>query len=164
MLIGMSELAEHTSEVLRKLGSNADGFLVTRRHTDVLAAITPAGTTRHALEVPVRRLSRDTYAVINEVRDRGEAATVTNRGKPIADIRPVGEEEALRFAASVAAQSREFMESLHEADRDLAAGRAVMLDDELIESLRPASRGRRKPAQRKPAQRKPAPRKKARAA
>src|SRR4051794_9520138 len=141
MLIGMNELAAHTSEVLRNL-SSSDGFLVTRRNTDVLAAITPAGGTRHATEVPVRRLSRETYAVIDEVRKSGEAATVTNRGAPVADIRPVGEDDARRFAAAVAAQSREFMDSLREADRDLAAGRAVTLDDELIESLRPASRAR----------------------
>src|SRR3954468_17951996 len=141
MLIGMNELAAHTSEVLRNL-SSSDGFLVTRRNTDVLAAITPAGGTRHATEVPVRRLSRETYAVIDEVRRSGEAATVTNRGAPVADIRPVGEDDARRFAAAVAAQSREFMDSLREADRDLAAGRAVTLDDELIESLRPASRSR----------------------
>jgi antitoxin (DNA-binding transcriptional repressor) of toxin-antitoxin stability system len=135
MSIGMTELADHTSDVLRKLRSSRAGVLVTRRHKDVLVALLPPSAARHALEIPVRRLSRQTYSVINEVRKRGETATVTSRGKPVADIRPVDEEAARRFAATTAANSRAFMESLRGADKDLAAGRAVTLDDELIESL-----------------------------
>jgi antitoxin (DNA-binding transcriptional repressor) of toxin-antitoxin stability system len=134
VLIGMNELAAHTSEQLRRLRRTGEGLLVTRRHTDVLVAITPA-TVRHAVEIPVRELSRHTYSVIDEIRSRGEAASVTKRGTPIATISPVEKEEALEFAAAVAAQSREFLARLERADRALAAGDAVLLDDALIDAL-----------------------------
>lgn len=145
MQIGMNELADHTSEWLRKLRTSGEGLLVTRRQ-DIVVAITPARGVRHALEVPVRRLSRDTYSVIEEVRKRGEAATVTNRGTPVAVINPVSPEEERRYAAAMAAQSRKFMAKLRRADRDLEAGRAVTLDDALLEALPQDSPRIRQPA------------------
>jgi antitoxin (DNA-binding transcriptional repressor) of toxin-antitoxin stability system len=145
MLIGMNDLAEHTSEWLRQLRSADEGLLVTRRNKQLLVSITPARGARKALEFPVRQLSRATYSVIKEVIVKGEAATITSRGTPIAEINPVSPEEERRDAAAVAVQSKEFMDSLRRADEDLAAGRAVVLDDALIKTL-PKERGRRRHA------------------
>jgi antitoxin (DNA-binding transcriptional repressor) of toxin-antitoxin stability system len=144
MMIGIGDLATHTSKVLRHLRSSGEGVLVTRRYVDVLAAITPATVARHDFEVPVRRLSRNTYEVMDELRRRGEGATVTHRGEPVATISPVGEAAATQFAATLARHSREFMESLREADEDLAEGRAVTVDDDFIDSL--PERGRKRGA------------------
>src|SRR4051794_971596 len=139
MLIGINEFSANATKLMRTLASS-DGFVVTKHNRDILVAITPGGV-RHADEIPMRRLSRNTFDVVKEVRKSGKPATITKRGEPVAEISPVSATAARKHAAAVAASSQRILAGLKQADADFAAGRAIDLDDEFIESL-PKSRSR----------------------
>lgn len=141
MQIDMTELKVHTSALLRKASASGEGFLVTRRGRVPMVAIHPVNQIRHRDQIPVRKLSRETSAVVRAISRRGRPATITNRGAAVAEISPLTAEDERRYVAAMAAQSAEFMASLRQADRDLADGRAILLDDELLATL-PENRSR----------------------
>jgi prevent-host-death family protein len=131
--IGINYFSAHANSVMRMVCSNDEPLLVTRRREELLVALLPWRGTRRRREVPMRELSRNTFSVIADVRETSEPVTITKYGKPIGEIAPLSAEAERRYAAAVAAQSRELIASLVEADAGF--DRAKTLDNEFIDSL-----------------------------
>lgn len=134
MQISINEFSTHASALISDRVQAGLSLLITRRHKELVVAITPWGGGENR-EVPMRELSRDTFNVFAEVKATNEPVTITKRGQPVGEIVPVSAEDERRFAASVAAQSAEFAASLSRADADLASGRATLVDDDFIAEL-----------------------------
>ena len=133
--IGINELSIHANKLIRELGGRVDSILVTRHHRDLLVAIMPSrGRAMQRRSVGMREFSRSTFAVLDQVHSTGEAVTLTNRGRPVGEIVPISSDDAARYAATMAAQSSEFLLSLRHADTDLEMGEAKELK-EFIDSL-----------------------------
>ena len=81
--------------------------------------------------VSIRSLTRNASSVVDEVTRTGRPALVTKRGKLVAAVVPIDEDDLEDY---VLANSPDILASLTEADEDLAAGRAVPLE-EFLNSL-----------------------------
>jgi prevent-host-death family protein len=75
--------------------------------------------------VGIRQLSRDTSKVVQEVQASGRPAVVTRNGRLVAALVPIAEDELEDW---VLANAPEFVDSIRDADEDLAAGRTTSLD------------------------------------
>lgn len=73
--------------------------------------------------VNVRELARNTGRVLEEVEE-GTYVLITRKGRPVATVSPISQEALEDF---VLAHAPEFVESLDEADREIASGRTVAL-------------------------------------
>lgn len=80
--------------------------------------------------VGIRDLSRNPSKVVEEVSNSGRPALVTKHGKPIVAIVPI-DEDALEDWVLENAPS--FVEARRAAERELAAGETVDLEDFLID-------------------------------
>jgi prevent-host-death family protein len=80
--------------------------------------------------VGIRDLSRNPSKVVEEVETTRRPALVTRHGKLVAAIVPVNEEELEDW---VLANGPSFVDDMTAADRELAAGETVDLDDFLAE-------------------------------
>lgn len=76
--------------------------------------------------VTIRALADGASRVVREVQDTGRPAIITNRGEPVAAIVPLTAEALEDF---VLAHVGEFIESMVEADEDLANGETRPLAD-----------------------------------
>ena len=76
--------------------------------------------------VTIRALADSASRVVREVQESGRPAVITNRGVPVAAIVPLTTEQLEDW---VLANRPEFVESITEADEDLAAGRTRSLED-----------------------------------
>jgi prevent-host-death family protein len=83
--------------------------------------------------ITIRELSRNTTRVVDDVQKSGRPALVTRNGKFVAAVVPIDEDELEDWILSTAP---EFVESMREADRDLAEGRTVSLKS-LLDELDP---------------------------
>lgn len=81
---------------------------------------------RDVTTVGIRDLARRASAIVRNVRETGEPAIVTDRGRAVGVLYPI---DADAFEDYVLANAPELVTSLREADEDLAAGRTVSLDD-----------------------------------
>lgn len=90
--------------------------------------------------VNMRELSRGTSKVIGAVVRTGRPAIVTKGGRPVAVVSAVDPDEIEDW---LLANSPGIVESLRQADADLAAGRTVSLDDYLARTRRRAPARRR---------------------
>lgn len=88
--------------------------------------------------VNVRQLARRTSSVIGDVARTGRPAVVTKAGRPIVVVSPI---DADAFEDWMLANAPEFVRGMRQADRDVAAGRVVALEDAL-EELRGARPGK----------------------
>ena len=76
--------------------------------------------------VTIRALADGASRVVREVQDTGRPAIITNRGEPVAAIVPLTAEALEDF---VLTHVGEFIESMVEADEDLANGETRPLAD-----------------------------------
>jgi prevent-host-death family protein len=76
--------------------------------------------------VTIRDLSRNTSEVIDGVRETGRPAFVTRNGRPVAVLTPLNEEDLEDY---LLATHPEIIQSIAEAERDIAAGRTISFDD-----------------------------------
>ncbi len=83
--------------------------------------------------VGIRDLARRASAIVRGVRETGEPAIVTDRGRPVGVLYPIDPDALEDY---VLANAPEFVTSLREADEDLAAGRTVSLDELLTTGSR----------------------------
>lgn len=83
--------------------------------------------------VGIRDLARRASAIVRGVRETGEPAIVTDRGRPVGVLYPI---DADSLEDYVLANAPEFVTSMREADEDLAAGRTVSLDELLAAGSR----------------------------
>lgn len=86
--------------------------------------------------VNVRELSRKTGEVISRVSRTKRPTLVTRAGRPVAAVVPV---DADAIEDWILANAPEFVASMAEADKDLAADRTVTLD-ELLGATSPRRR------------------------
>jgi prevent-host-death family protein len=75
--------------------------------------------------VGIRELARRASAIVRSVRDTGEPAIVTDRGRAVGVLYPIDGDALEDY---VLANAPEFVTSMREADEDLVAGRTVSLD------------------------------------
>jgi prevent-host-death family protein len=80
--------------------------------------------------VGIRELSRQTSKVVDQVQTSGRPAVVTRNGRLVAALVPIAEDELEDW---VLANAPEFIDSVRDADTDLAAGRTTSLDALLAE-------------------------------
>lgn len=99
--------------------------------------------------VNMRQLARSTSQVIGRVTRTKRPAVVTKGGRPVAVVSALDPDELEDW---ILANAPEFVRSLRRADEDLAAGRAVRLEDFLGER-RPDRARRRGKVRRGPATR-----------
>lgn len=78
--------------------------------------------------ISVRELTNRTSEVLNQVTSTGRPVIVSRRGQPIVAMVPIAVEELEDW---ILANAPEFVVSMAEADEDIAAGRARLLDDVL---------------------------------
>lgn len=78
--------------------------------------------------VNIRQLARSTSRVIGTVARTKRPAIVTRGGRPVAVVTALDEGELEDW---VLANAPEFVRGMRQADKDLAAGRAVLLEDAL---------------------------------
>jgi len=83
--------------------------------------------------VGIRDLARRASAIVRGVRETGQPAIVTDRGRPVGVLYPI---DADALEDYVLANAPEFVTSMREADEDLAAGRTVSLDELLATGSR----------------------------
>jgi prevent-host-death family protein len=76
--------------------------------------------------VTIRALADGASRVVREVQETGRPAVITNRGIPVAAIVPLTTEQLEDW---VLANLPEFVESMAEAEEDIAAGRTRSLED-----------------------------------
>lgn len=76
--------------------------------------------------IAIRALANGASRVVREVQETGRPAIITNRGRPVAAIVPLTTEQLEDW---VLANMPEFIESMNEADEDLAAGRTRSMAD-----------------------------------
>lgn len=76
--------------------------------------------------VGIRDLARRASAIVRHVRETGEPAIVTDRGRAVGVLYPI---DADALEDYVLANAPELVTSLREADEDLASGRTVSLDE-----------------------------------
>jgi prevent-host-death family protein len=81
--------------------------------------------------VGIRQLARNASAIIRDVSKTGMPTVVTDRGKPVGVIYPFDEEDLEDY---LLANLPGLAERLERADRDLAEGKTISLD-ELISRL-----------------------------
>lgn len=79
--------------------------------------------------VGIRQLARNASAIIRDVSKTRMPTVVTDRGKPVGVIYPFDEEDLEDY---VLANAPEFIARREQADRDIAEGRAIPLE-ELLE-------------------------------
>lgn len=96
-------------------------------------------TRRHIEVVNVRELARNTGRVLEEV-EGGAYLLITRKGRPVATVTPISKEALEDF---VLAHAPEFVQSLAEADREIAAGRTISLSD-FERELRSKARSRKR--------------------
>ena len=95
--------------------------------------------------VNIRQLARSTSQVIGTVARTKRPVLVTRGGRPIAVVSALDAEDLEDW---ILANAPEFVQSMREADSDIAAGRTISLDDFLAQRTR-RSRGRGKPGARR---------------
>jgi prevent-host-death family protein len=71
--------------------------------------------------VRIRDLANKTSAVVDEVDTSGQPVLATKRGKPVAAVVPIDQDALDDWAL---ANAPDFVKARHDADRDLATGRA----------------------------------------
>jgi prevent-host-death family protein len=76
--------------------------------------------------VGIRQLARNASAIIRDVSKTGMPTVVTDRGKPVGVIYPFDEEDLEDY---ILANAPEFITRRKQADRDIAEGRAIPLED-----------------------------------
>lgn len=76
--------------------------------------------------IAIRALANGASRVVREVQETGRPVVITNRGRPVAAIVPLTTEQLEDW---VLANMPEFIESMNEADEDLAAGRTRSMAD-----------------------------------
>jgi prevent-host-death family protein len=79
--------------------------------------------------VGIRQLARNASAIIRDVSKTGMPTVVTDRGKPVGVIYPFDEEDLEDY---ILANAPEFVARRKQADRDIAEGKAIPLE-ELLE-------------------------------
>lgn len=75
--------------------------------------------------VTIRELANNTSGVVAEVTNSGRPALVTKRGKPVAALVPISEEDLEDFVLAI---SPKYVVGRERADADLAAGRTRSLN------------------------------------
>lgn len=89
-------------------------------------------------QVSIRELQRNAGGVLKDVASSGRPALVTSRGKPVAAVVPLNEEDLEDWVLASAAK---FVASRRRADADLAAGETTSLEEFLAkESTGPKRR------------------------
>jgi prevent-host-death family protein len=79
----------------------------------------------------MRELANNTKAVVEEVARSGRPAVVTQRGKPVVAVVPIDQEGLEDW---VLANAPEFVESMRQADEEIASGdHGTPLDQVLAE-------------------------------
>jgi prevent-host-death family protein len=79
--------------------------------------------------VGIRELADRASAVVSEVERTGEPAFVTRRGRPVAVVLPINEDDLLDF---VLAHAPEYVRDMREADEAIERGEhGASLDDVL---------------------------------
>ena len=76
--------------------------------------------------VGIRELARQVSRLITEVEENGEPAVITRHGRAVAMIVPVN---ATALEDFVLANASEFVDGMHAANAELAAGRTRSLAD-----------------------------------
>jgi prevent-host-death family protein len=76
--------------------------------------------------VGIRQLARNASAIIRDVSKTGKPTVVTDRGKPVGVIYPFDEEDLEDY---ILANSPELAKRLERADRDLAEGKTIPLEE-----------------------------------
>lgn len=82
--------------------------------------------------ITVRDLQRNPARVLRAVEEDRRPAFVTRRGRPIAVLMPVDEEELLDF---VLANAPEYVAGMRTADEEVATGETGRPLDEVLEEL-----------------------------
>jgi prevent-host-death family protein len=90
--------------------------------------------------VGIRELARNASAIIRDVRETKRPAVVTDRGKPVGVIYPFDEEDLEDY---ILANAPEYVARREQADREIAEGKAIPLEELLsrfgVESANSAS-------------------------
>ena len=81
--------------------------------------------------VGIRQLARNASAIIRDVRETRMPTIVTDRGKPVGVIYPFDEEDLEDY---VLANAPEYVARREQADRDIAEGKTIPLE-ELLKRL-----------------------------
>jgi PHD/YefM family antitoxin component YafN of YafNO toxin-antitoxin module len=76
--------------------------------------------------VGIRQLARNASAIIHDVSKTRRPTVVTDRGKPVGVIYPFDEED---FEDYILANSPELAKRLERADRDIAEGKTLSLEE-----------------------------------
>ena len=76
--------------------------------------------------VGIRQLARNASAIIHDVSKTGKPTVVTDRGKPVGVIYPFDEEDLEDY---ILANSPELAKRLERADRDIAEGKMISLEE-----------------------------------
>jgi prevent-host-death family protein len=76
--------------------------------------------------VGIRKLGRSLSAVVREVRETGEPAVVTDRGRPVVLMVPIDQEQLEDF---VLANAPAFATGMQSAENDLASGQTRSLEE-----------------------------------
>jgi len=76
--------------------------------------------------VGIRQLARNASAIIRDVSKTGKPTVVTDRGKPVGVIYPFDEEDLEDY---ILANSPELAKRLERADRDIAEGKTITLEE-----------------------------------
>lgn len=76
--------------------------------------------------VGIRQLARNASAIIRDVRETKRPAVVTDRGKPVGVIYPFDEEDLDDY---LLANLPGLAERLEQADRDIAEGKTIPLEE-----------------------------------
>lgn len=82
--------------------------------------------------ITIRDLQRNPAEVLRSVEEGGRPAFVTRRGRPIAVLLPVDEEELLDF---VLANAPEYVADMKAADEDIASGELGRSLEEVAQEL-----------------------------
>ena len=76
--------------------------------------------------VGIRQLARNASAIIRDVSETRRPTVVTDRGKPVGVIYPFDEEDLEDY---VLANAPEYVARREQADRDIAEGKTISLDE-----------------------------------
>ncbi len=76
--------------------------------------------------IGIRELGRSLSAVVREIRETGEPAVVTDRGRPVVLMLPIDEQQLEDF---VLANAHAFVSGMQAADDELAAGQTQSLQE-----------------------------------
>jgi PHD/YefM family antitoxin component YafN of YafNO toxin-antitoxin module len=76
--------------------------------------------------VGIRQLARNASAIIHDVSETRRPTVVTDRGKPVGVIYPFDEEDLEDY---VLANAPEYVARREQADRDIAEGKTIPLEE-----------------------------------